>query len=93
MTLGDVVIQEVQQEVALFLLEANNATTELRIHEQRLLTGDGMGADDWMNRCHWFTTNNASSVPAIVGLLDTCRTVSEDLIDTENIISYLSGRP
>lgn len=38
LTLGDMIIQELQQEVALLLLISQNSARELWVHEDRLLT-------------------------------------------------------
>jgi hypothetical protein len=42
----DVVVKEVQDRFALLLLQANDATGELAVDKERLLAGDGVGADD-----------------------------------------------
>jgi hypothetical protein len=77
LALRNVIVQEVQQEVAFLFLEANDAATELWVHEKRLLTGGGMCADQRVDRRYWLATNDTSPVLAVVGLLDSCNTISK----------------
>ena len=72
LTLGNMVVQEVQQEVAFFFLETNNTTAELWVYKQCLLASGWVRANQRMNGCHWFATDNAPSIPAIVRLLYSC---------------------
>src|SRR5690242_8414191 len=76
LSLRNVIVQEIQQKIALLLLVANDATAELRIHEDRLLTGSRVGPYQRVYRRNWFTTNNTSSVSAVVGLLNSYTSVS-----------------
>lgn len=70
LALGNVIIQEVQKKFALFLLVAYDATTELRIYKERLLAGRWMCAHEWVDGGYWVAADDASTVLAVVGLLD-----------------------
>lgn len=76
LALGDVVIEEVEEEVAFLLLVANDATSELRVYEQRLLASCRVCANDGVNRGHWVTADDTAAVSGVVCLLDACIIVS-----------------
>lgn len=75
LALGDVVIEELQQEVALLLLVPNDATGELWIDEECLLTGRRMCAHQWVDGTDRLATDNTTPVLAVISLLDSCSLV------------------
>lgn len=77
------VVQELQQVVRLFLLEPDNATSELRVDEERLLACRGMCSNKWMHVCNRIATDNASSGQRVLCLfmagMDRLQTVQPPL--------------
>jgi hypothetical protein len=45
----NMLIQELQQVVAFFLLEADNISSELRVDKKSLLASGGMGPHNWVD--------------------------------------------
>lgn len=70
LALGDVVVEELEQEVALLLLEAEDATGELRVDEDGLLAGGRVRADEGVDGGDGVAADDAAPVFAVVGLLD-----------------------
>jgi hypothetical protein len=59
----EMVIQELEQEVALFLLKPNDVPRELRVDVQSLLAGRWVGADEGMDLARGLSVSNISSFP------------------------------
>jgi len=75
LTLGDMVVQELEEEVTLLLLVADDPTSELRVDEDGLLAGHRVCADDRVNVGHGITAHDAAAGAAVGGLLDACGVV------------------
>lgn len=80
LALREMVVQEVEEIVALLLLVADNTARELWVDEERLLAGHGMGAYERVNGCDRLAANDASAVSAVVGLLNSCMLFSSILV-------------
>ena len=65
------VIQELEQIVALFLLVARNASYKLLVYEESFLSSGRMGSDYGMSVGDRIAANDASSRQSIVGLFMT----------------------
>ena len=65
------VIQELEQIVALFLLVARDASYELLVYEESFLSSGRMGSDNGMSIGDRIAANDASSRQSIVGLFMT----------------------
>jgi hypothetical protein len=70
LALRDVVVQEVEQEVAFLFFVPHDATTELRVHEERLFAGRRMRANERMDGSYCVATDDAAPVLAVLGLFD-----------------------
>jgi hypothetical protein len=68
-SLGDYVVQEIENQIRLFLLETNNVSGELWVHEDRLLTSGGVLSDNGMHVLDRFSSDNTSSSDRGVSLL------------------------
>lgn len=68
-TLGNVVEEELEQEVRLLLFEADDVAGEALIDEQRLLSSHRMHPDDRVFRLHRLSTNNTTLLPREVSLI------------------------
>lgn len=66
---GNVVVQEFEKVVALFLLEANDAASELWIDVQRLLASSWVRANDGMDVADWLTAEDGAAVGGCLSLL------------------------
>jgi hypothetical protein len=83
---SDVLVQEIEQVVRLLLLEAHDASSELRVDEQRFLASHGVSPDDWVNTRDGFATDDATASQSSVRLLvrrvhrreDACETLATD---------------
>lgn len=65
----DMVVQEVQEVVTLFLLIPDDMASELAVDEQRFLASGWMPPDKWMDGRHWFSSHDPTMGLAIVCLL------------------------
>jgi hypothetical protein len=72
LALREMVVQEVEKVVTLLFFIPNNASGELRVDEERLLAGRRMSTHKRVDGCDRLAANDASAVPAVIGLLHTC---------------------
>lgn len=86
------IVEEVEEEVTLFLLEPDDTSGELRIDEEGLLAGCRMRSHERVNRCDGFTADDTTAVLAVIGLLDSCIVVSgrAEMLSNE---TYQNGLP
>lgn len=60
----DVRIEELQDRLRLFILEANDVASELPVDEESLLTGDGVSPNDRVDRLDRLALDNAAAFTA-----------------------------
>lgn len=76
LSLGQVVVEKFEQEITLLLFVSNDAAAELRVDEKSLLASGGVGSNKWVDGSHCISADDASSILAIVCLLDSFTRVS-----------------
>lgn len=69
LTKRDVVIQELEQVLALLLLEADDVARELRVDIDGLFACDGVSPDYGMDAAHWVAADDAAFLEGSLGLL------------------------
>ena len=67
--LGNDLVQEVQDQIRLLLLETDNVSGELWVHEDGLLAGSRVLSDDGVDVLDGLSSNNTSSSNGGIGLL------------------------
>lgn len=70
LTFGNVIVEEVEQVVALFFLEADDAPAELGVHVEGFLACRWMRAYQRMDGGDWVAPDGAASELACFGLFD-----------------------
>jgi hypothetical protein len=72
LALREMVVQEVEKVVTLLLFVSYHASGELGVDEKSLLACRRMSTHKRVDGCDRLAANNASAVPAVIGLLHTC---------------------
>lgn len=70
LTLSNMVIKEVKQEITLFLLIPDDLTGELWVDEEGFLAGNGVGAHDGVDVGDRVATHNTAALLAVLGLFE-----------------------
>lgn len=70
LALGNVVVQKVEQEVALLLLEAHDASAELRVDEECFFARCRVRAYQRVDRGYGVAADDAAAVAGVVCLFD-----------------------
>jgi hypothetical protein len=76
LSLGQVVVEEFEEEITLLLLVTDDAAAELWVDKKSLLASGGVGSNERVDGSNWVSADDASSVLAVVRLLDGFANVS-----------------
>lgn len=72
LTLGNVIVEEVEQVLAFLLFEADNAPAELGVYEKGFFARGRVRAHEWVDGSYGVAADDAASEFAAFGLFDGC---------------------